>query len=76
MSFLWGTIAEWWAAPRVLAVGTLQALFWVGHAPDKAARMQRWVEDAVRSGQPAVDYIGIGGGLWLSEVSPDSDTRS
>ena len=63
--WLYGTFDEWWATPRLVHVGTLLALFRLGYAPDLRARLDTYVRDALASGDPALDYIGEGGGTYL-----------
>ncbi|HMV66712.1 MAG TPA: hypothetical protein PKA64_07670 [Myxococcota bacterium] len=65
---LLGVLDEAWAAPKMLAVGTLAFLYHHGHAPERASRQREWAQRAIASGQPAVDFIGVGGGAWLSEI--------
>jgi hypothetical protein len=62
---LYGAFDEWWATPRLVHVGTLLLLFRFGYAPELRARLEGYVRDAIASGNPAIDYIGEGGGTYL-----------
>jgi hypothetical protein len=67
--WLYGTLDEWWATPRLIPVGTLFLLFTLGYARDLRERVFGFVRDAVASGQPALDYIGEGGGAYLDPTT-------
>jgi len=64
-SWLYGAFDEWWATPRLVHVGTLLLLFRLGYAADLRDRLATYVRDALESGDPALDYIGEGGGAYL-----------
>jgi hypothetical protein len=60
-----GTVDELVASPRLLPVLLLHALWLGGHAPDRRAVWTALAEKAIASGNPALDYIGIGGSTPL-----------
>lgn len=60
-----GVIDELWAAPRLLSYNFLRLMFVAGYAPERWAEIQRWSRRAVDSGNPALDYVGIGGATYL-----------
>lgn len=62
---VWGTLDEWWASPRLMAYNYLMLMLKAGYAPDVQARLADWKARALASGNPAVDYVGIGGGTFL-----------
>jgi uncharacterized membrane protein YGL010W len=62
---LLGTINEWWASPRLAPYGLLFVMFEAGYAPERHARHRDFVERAIASGNPALDYVGVGGGAYL-----------
>ncbi len=62
---LWGTLDEWWASPRLMPYGVLLVMFRFGYRPELWHRCQQQVERAWASGNPALDYVGIGGGAML-----------
>lgn len=64
-TFWAGVIDELWAAPRLLSYNFLRLMFLAGYAPDRWAEIQRWSRRAVDSGNPALDYVGIGGATYL-----------
>ena len=60
-----GTVDELVASPRLLPVLLLHALWLGGHAPDRRAVWTALAQKAIASGNPALDYIGIGGSTPL-----------
>ena len=65
--FVTGTVNELWASPRLLPYNVLMAMFWAGYRPDASERLRGYVERALASGNPAIDFVGVGGGAWLRE---------
>ncbi len=61
-AFLGGVLDELWGAPRLFVLGVLRDLEWLGSRTEESLRTQRLAEEALRSGDPALDYIGTGGG--------------
>jgi hypothetical protein len=64
--FVWGPLNEAWATPRLLPYAWLVLMMRLGYAPDLRARLRRWADEAIASGNPAVDYVGTGGGTFLA----------
>ena len=62
---LWGTLDELWASPRLVPYGVLLLMFAGGYRRDVADRHQQWLQRAWASGNPALDYVGIGGATYL-----------
>lgn len=62
---VWGTLAEFWASPRLLPYGVLAQLRARGYARQRLEALDRMTRRAIASGQPAVDFIGSGGGAFL-----------
>lgn len=60
-----GLVDELWAAPRLLPYNVLDLMFRLGYAPRHYARLQDHARRALASGNPAVDFVGIGGGVSL-----------
>ncbi len=60
-----GAINEWWASPRLMPYSLLLLMFRAGYRPDVALRTRAHAERALASGNPAVDFVGIGGGAFL-----------
>jgi hypothetical protein len=58
---VFGTLDELVASPRLLPVLLLELLWAAGHNPDRQAIWKRQTAQAIASGNPALDYIGIGG---------------
>lgn len=64
--FVFGTLDELWASPRLLPYNILHLLFAVGYAPAVRAKLADRVDRALASGNPALDYVGVGGGATLA----------
>jgi hypothetical protein len=62
---VWGTLDELWASPRLLPYNVLHLLFAAGYAPRTAERLRERATRAWTSGNPALDYVGTGGGAFL-----------
>ena len=67
---VWGTVAELWASPRLLPYGVLAQLRRSGYGHGRLAALDDMVQRAIASGQPAVDFIGSGGGALLRVSAP------
>lgn len=66
VNFPIGLINETVAFPRVYPYAVLLAMMRMGYAHELRAELQSRVDRARASGNPAVDYVGIGGGTTLS----------
>ena len=62
---VWGTLAEFWASPRLFPYGVLAQLRRRGYARQRFGGLDDQIRRAIASGQPAVDFIGSGGGAFL-----------
>jgi hypothetical protein len=58
---VFSTVDELVASPRLLPVLLLNLLWTAGHDPDRWAIWEAQAARAIASGNPAVDYIGVGG---------------
>lgn len=67
-----GLLQELWAAPRLLPYTILDLLFSLGYAPRRRDALMALTQRAIDSGNPALDFVGIGGGtpLALSPIPP------
>lgn len=63
--FVSGTLSEWWASPRLMPYNLLALMFEAGYRPAALARSRDHADRALASGNPALDYVGIGGGAFL-----------
>jgi hypothetical protein len=48
----------------------------LGYAPERYAELQGWAERAWATGQPALDFVGTGGGTFLAPPSASPDRAS
>ena len=60
-----GTVAEAWAGLRLMPYNWLVLMMRAGYAPARWAALQDHAERAWATGQPALDYVGTGGGTFL-----------
>jgi hypothetical protein len=61
LGILWGTLNELWAFWRLTPVSALTGLWALGYQPERRARVAAASAAAIGSGNPALDFIGIGG---------------
>lgn len=60
-----GWVNELWAAPRLLPYNVLRGMMAIGYAPALKAVLDDRAARAWASGNPALDYVGVGGGTYL-----------
>ena len=65
-----GWFDEVWASPRLLPYNVLRLMFRAGYAPALRAVLDDRARRAWASGNPALDYVGIGGGTFLAPPAP------
>lgn len=70
LGFLWGNINELWGSWRLVPVTVLNLLWAAGYQSELRARFLLTVRAAIASGDPALDYIGIGGATPASQATP------
>ncbi len=70
-----GAVDEWMASPRLLPVYLLDVLWRLGYDPASSQELRGYARKAWARGNPALDYIGIGGGTRL-KVPPGADLAS
>lgn len=63
--FFFGPIDEWIASPRLLPVYVLEGLWCLGHRRERRAAIHALADASLERGNPALDYIGTGGGRFL-----------
>ncbi len=70
-----GILNELWAAPRLMPYTVLRAMMARGYATDLKAELDDRRDRAWASGNPALDYVGVGGGavLRLEGSAPRSE---
>lgn len=61
-----GFCDELWASPRLLPYNFLRLMFAAGYRPELKRELDERAARALASGQPALDYVGIGGGTFLT----------
>ena len=61
-----GWFDEVWASPRLMPYNVLRLMMAAGYAPAVRAVLDNRARRAWASGNPALDYVGIGGGTFLA----------
>ena len=61
-----GTVAESWASIRLMPYNWLMAMMRLGYARDRSVEIRTWAARAWASGNPALDFVGTGGGTFLA----------
>lgn len=65
---VWGTIDEWWASSKLLPLYLLELLWMLGYQRAQREQHRRRSLLALASGDPALDWVGIGGGRSIVEL--------
>lgn len=76
-----GWLNELWAGLRLMPYGWLMLMFRFGYRPALWAELQAREARALATGNPAIDFIGVGGGTMLrsdgaGQYAPQSGTTS
>jgi hypothetical protein len=61
-----GIAAEAWASLRLMPYNWLLLMMRLGYAPERHAELRGWSERAWATGNPALDFVGTGGGTFLT----------
>lgn len=69
MFLVWGVMDEWWASLRLMPYNLLLPMLRLGYAPELSALLDDRAQRAVQSGNPALDYVGIGGATMLRPLA-------
>ena len=72
---LGGTFSEMAASARLMPYNVLFLMFRLGYQPEKWTMFNERAKKAWESGNPALDYIGTGGGSCLDYTSLAQDSR-
>ncbi|MFV8749517.1 hypothetical protein ACNOYE_03075 [Nannocystaceae bacterium ST9] len=65
---LWGTLDEWWASSKLLPLYLLELLWWCGYRPALRQRYRERSLAVLASGDPALDWVGPGGGASVDDL--------
>ncbi len=71
-----GCFDEFWASPRLLPISVLRLMWRLGYRGREHRALRALSEKAIADGNPALDYVGIGGGTYLRPVPLQSDPAS
>jgi len=65
-----GLVNEVWASPRLMPYCYLRVMLAFGYAPQLKRKLDGHRDRAWASGNPAIDYVGIGGGTFIRPPAP------
>lgn len=60
-----GLVNEIWASPRLMPYNVLRLMLNLGYAPELERLMSQRRDRAWASGNPALDFVGVGGGTFI-----------
>lgn len=64
---VFGAIDEFWASWRLIPINFLEILWRLGYQPQTYARCKGLSRRAIEHGDPAIDFIGTGGGAVIRD---------
>jgi hypothetical protein len=67
---VFGALDEFWASWRLIPFNVLELMAWLGYRPETYARTKALARRAIAHGDPAIDFIGVGGGAVIRD--PDA----
>lgn len=62
-----GALDEFWASWRLIPFNFLEIMWWLGYEPAMYARHKDLSRRAIEHGDPAIDFIGVGGGAVIRD---------
>lgn len=65
---VWGTFDEWLASAKLLPLYVLELLWMTGYQRERRAGLRQRSLAALASGDPALDWVGTGGGRSVVEL--------
>jgi hypothetical protein len=65
---LWGTLDEWWASAKLMPIYILDVMWAAGYRPAQREHFRSLALDALASGDPALDWVGVGGGASVAAL--------
>jgi hypothetical protein len=75
LQFIYGTIDELIAGPRLLPLVVLNILWKFGFLKELRKKYLNYSTMSLADGNPALDYIGTGGGTLLRDIYPRRKSR-
>ncbi len=70
---LWGALDEWWASAKLLPFYMLELLWMCGYQRHQRDHFRQLSLTVLASGDPALDYVGFGGGASVVELGEAAD---
>jgi hypothetical protein len=65
---LWGALDEWYSSAKLLPMFLLQAMWALGYKPEQRREFCAQTLEVLRRGNPAMDWVGTGGGAFVPEL--------
>jgi hypothetical protein len=70
---VFGALDEFWASWRLVNLNVLELMWRLGYKPEMYARFKQLSRRAVAHGDPAIDFIGVGGGARIRDPDASED---
>lgn len=65
---VWGTFDEWYSSAKLLPFYLLELMWMCGYRPEQRAKHRARSLASLASGDPALDWVGVGGGASVAEL--------
>lgn len=72
VGLLWGALDEWWASAKLMPMYTLELLWALGYRTEQRDRFRAQTLEALASGDPSLDFVGVGGGVSVAALGEPS----
>ena len=69
LQIAYGALDEFWASWRLITVNVLELMWRLGYRPEMYAQWKALSRRAIEHGDPAIDFIGVGGGTRIRDPS-------
>jgi hypothetical protein len=73
---VWGTLDEWWASPKLLPLYLLELMWALGYRPAQRQELHQRAIEALASGDPALDWVGVGGGASIAVLAERGESSA
>jgi hypothetical protein len=71
-----GLVNELWASPRLMPYNVLRVLLRCGYEPALKQKLDARRDRAWATGNPALDYVGVGGGTFIRPIASPTATNA
>jgi hypothetical protein len=68
LGVVWGALDEWYSSAKLLPMFLLQTMWALGYKPEQRREFHSQTLDVLRRGNPAMDWVGTGGGAFVTSL--------